>query len=157
MDQVVKRRVPHLCKLGSRSGNELDDAGWQAGFAENFIDEVVAKDGRIRRLPHDNVAHECRCTWQISTDGCKIERTNGQDKAFQRTILQPVPTAGGMFSRLLMLESLGKGAIEAPKVAELGRSVYLGLPCVLALSKHGSGHHAVAKQRSESVFTDALC
>lgn len=127
----------------------MDDAGRQAGFAEDLVDEVVAKDGRVRGLPHDNIAHEGRRTRQIPADGCEIERTDGQDEAFQRAIVESVPAADSVLGRLLLLESLGKGAIEAPKVAQLGRRVYLGLPCILALSKHRGGHHPVAKQGSK--------
>src|SRR5690606_31109284 len=95
----------------------------------------------IGRFPNDYVTAHCRRRGQVTTDGCKVERRNGKDKTFERTVLHPVvETFGG--DRLLPVDVAEEVYIETQEVDQFTGAVDLGLERVFTLAEHGRRIHA---------------
>lgn len=95
----------------------------------------------------------------VAKDQDPLERSDGKDETLERAVLDAVPGAGRVLTRLLRVELLDLRGTKAEEVDELrrrtrngsvsvgkivsGRSTYLGsgvnlgLPDVLALAEHG--------------------
>ena len=128
--------------------HEVDDAGRQARGLEQLHHVVAAQHRRLRRLPDHGVAHQRRRAGQVAADGREVERAHGVDEALERAVVGLVPDAL-LADRLLAVEVLGVGAVEAEEVDQLARRVDLGLVRRLALPEHRRGVERVAPRRRE--------
>lgn len=133
-----------LGDLLGRAGDELDHVLGQAGLDQDLVQQPVGGNGRVGRLPDNDVAEQGGGARQVSGNGGEVEGRDGVDEALERTVLDAVPDARGVVGRLLGVELLGEGDVEAEEIAQLGGRVDLGLPGVLALADHGGGHDVVA-------------
>lgn len=125
------------------TGNELDDAGGKTGFLEDLVDEVVGVGGGGRGLPDDDVTHEGGGGSEVTADGGEVEGGDGVNEALEGTEFGAVPDAIGVLEGLDLVDVLGVIAVEAEEISEFSGGVNLGLPGVLALTKHGGGHELV--------------
>lgn len=66
--------------------DELDNVGWEAGFEEDLMKEIIAVDGRRRRFPDDHITHEGWRSCEIAPDGSEIEGGDGVDKPLKSTV-----------------------------------------------------------------------
>ena len=80
---------------GSGPVDEVDDAVGETGFLQEPHVVVGGERGGRGRFPDDGAAHERRRRGEISADAGEVERTDGQDEALERTVLQTVPDARG--------------------------------------------------------------
>lgn len=108
------------------------------------MNQVVRVDGGSGRLPDAHVAYNDGRKDQVSADGGKVERRDGQDEALQRSELGSVPDPGRVSRRLLGVQFLDILDTESEKVCQLGSRVNLRLPCVLSLTEHGCCHELVS-------------
>ena len=83
-----------------------------------------------------SVAHEGGGGGEVAADGREVEGGDRVDEALERTILGLVPHARAR-ERLLGVELLRVGRVEAPEVDELAGGVDLGLEDGLGLPEHG--------------------
>lgn len=115
------------------------------------MNQVVGVDGGSRRLPDTDVAHNDGRKDQVSSDGGKVERRDGQDEALQRSELGSVPNSGRVSRRLLGVQFLDVLDTESEKVCQLGSRVNLRLPCILSLTEHGGCHELVSVLAGDQV------
>lgn len=108
------------------------------------MDQVVGVDRSGGRLPDTNVADDGRREDQVSTDGGKVERRDGQYESLERSELGSVPDSGGVGGRLLGVEFLDILHAESEEIRQLGRGINLGLPRVLSLPQHGRRHELIS-------------
>lgn len=102
------------------AGNELDDILGEAGLKEDLVDQPVGGNGRRRRLPDDNVAHQGGSTSQVTTDGREVERTDGVDESLQRAVFHAATSvsffrSGMEFRALLTSRRQGHDALAAAR------------------------------------------
>lgn len=133
------------------TGDELDDTSGETGLLEELVDEVVGEHSRGRGLPDNDVAHQSGGTRKVTSNSSEVEGSHGVDETLETTELNAVPHALGVLGGLLLVDLLGVLAVEAEEIAELGSGINLGLPDVLALAEHGSGHHLVAVLGREEI------
>lgn len=123
---------------------KLDDVLGQTGLKENLVDKPVGGDGKVTRLPDDNIAHECWGARQVTGDGSKVEWAHGIDEAFKRAVFKTVPQPGRIVLGLLGEELLRVVDVEAEEVCQLGGGINLSLPRILALPEDRRGHDLIA-------------
>lgn len=133
-----------LSDLFRRTGHELNNVLGQTSLDEDLVQQPVGGNGRVRRLPDNNVAKKRRSPWKVASDGGEVERRDSVDETLERSVLNPVPDTGCVVGGLLRHHLFGVRHVEAEEIAKLGGSVDLGLPCILALADHGSSHDVVA-------------
>lgn len=62
------------------AGHELNDVRGQASLEQNLVEKPVRGHGGGRRLPDDNVAHQCRSAGKVTGNGGEVERSDGVDE-----------------------------------------------------------------------------
>ncbi len=118
------------------AGHEVDDPGREARRLEQPQGVVGARDRGGGRLPDHGVAHERGGGREVRPDGGEVERRDGVDEALERAVLELVPHAA-VGDRLLPVELLRVGRVEAPEIDDLAGGVDLRLKDRLGLAEHG--------------------
>ena len=72
-------------------GHQIDHPIGQSGSMQQFHDDVGRIDLLVRWFPHHHVAHQCGDNGQVSCNGREVEWGNGEYKAFEWAVFQPVP------------------------------------------------------------------
>lgn len=67
--------------------DELDDVGWETGFEEDFMEQVIAVDGRRRGFPDDHISHESWGSCKVAADGSKVKGRDRIDETLKGTVL----------------------------------------------------------------------
>lgn len=145
---MIYRGRAHLFGL---TGHELDNAVRQTGLDKDLVHEVVGPHRARARFPQADIAHQGRSARQIATNSGEVERRHCQAKAVEGTVLSTVPGARRVLGRLLVVDLLGILAVKAPEITQLGCSIDLCLPRVLALAEHRSRHNLVAVLLAQQV------
>ncbi|KAI6770572.1 hypothetical protein HG530_005201 [Fusarium avenaceum] len=126
------------------TGDKLDNILGETSLNQDLVDEPVGSNGEITGLPDNDVTEKSRGTRQVTGDGSEVEGADSIDKTLKGTVLDTVPDTRRVVHGLGVVELLGVVNVEAEEVSQLGGGVDLGLPSVLALAEHGSGHDVVS-------------
>ena len=132
---VRQQRVRDRSRI---TGEEVDDARWQAGFLEDLHHGPPRQNRSRRRFPDHGVAHHCGRTGEVAADGREVERRHRVDEAFQRPVIRLVP-GGVRADRLLRVERFGECGVEAPEINQLAGGIDFRLVHGLRLSEHRRG------------------
>lgn len=107
----------------------------KAGLPEYVDNDLGRKDLVIARFPDHDITHQGSTCREVACDCGKVERGDGVDKSFQRTVLDPVPDPVVRFG--LFLVNIGhEGHIKPQKIDKLTCRINLGL-----MDGFGLGHH----------------
>ena len=87
-------REDHIAGRGPIDVDEVDHARRKPRRHEDLHEHLRAVALGIGALPHHGVAHEGAAGREIARDGREVEGSEGEDEAFERAVLQPVPHAG---------------------------------------------------------------
>lgn len=126
------------------TGDKLDNILGETSLNQDLVDEPVGSNGEITGLPDNDVTEKSRGTRQVTGDGSEVEGADSIDKTLKGTVLDTVPDTRRVVHGLGVVELLGVVNVEAEEVSQLGGGIDLGLPSVLALAEHGSGHDVVS-------------
>ena len=133
-----------LCERGvaDRRAAPVDQVDHAVGGRPASLQELQRVIGRERGgrggLPEHRVAHQRGRGRQVAADRREVERADGEDEAFERPVLQPVPDAR-RGDRLLLVDPRHELDVEAEEVDQLGGGVDLGLVHRLRLVEHRRG------------------
>ena len=117
------------------SGKEIDHTIGQTGLLEDFHKEVVAMKSCSGRLPDSSIPHHGRCQIQVGSNTGEIERSNGQNETFERTVLHPIENAF-LTNGLIGIDLARIVGSETQEIDQLAGSIDLCLHRILALSEH---------------------
>src|SRR5215469_15110735 len=107
---------------------------WKPSPTQQLSAHYTLRLLRRRRLPHHDVAGQGRCGRQVPGDRGEVERSYGQNEAFERPVFHPVPCAGaGLW--LLFEQPAGEVDVVAPEVDQLAGGVDFGLVHRLGLAQ----------------------
>ena len=139
----VRARHDWVADLTSGPGDEVDDAGWEAGGLHELHQIPADENSRRRGFPQHGVPHQGRRGWQIAGNGGEVERCDGKDESFEGAVLDLVPVAEHGLG-LLLVDKAHVVGVETPEVDELTGGVDLSLEDALRLIEHAGGVEAVA-------------
>jgi len=81
-----------LDDLGRVTRGELDDASGQASLEQDLVGQVVGVGGSGRGLPDDDVTHDGGGKDEVSSNGGKVEGSDGEDEPFEGPVLGSAET-----------------------------------------------------------------
>ena len=125
------------------TGHELDHILGKTSLEQDLVNEPVGGNGKITRLPDNNVTQQSRSSREVTSDGSKVERADSIDETLKRSVLESVPDSRGVVHRLVVIELFSIVNVESEEISELSSRIDLSLPSVLALAEHGGGHDIV--------------
>ena len=135
---------------GAGAEDEVDHAGREACLLEELHQEVRGERRGGCGLPEDRVPHERGARREVAGDGREVEGRDCEDEALERAVVELVARSVRR-ERLLGVDALREGDVEAPEVDQLAGRVDLRLVRGLRLAEHRRGVEPRAPRACEEL------